>query len=699
MRFIHYVRSSYIQYLIALVTLSASTGFAGAVFAASGDDEFLYAREAYIKKNAIALSEYTQQLQQEHYLLAPYAEYWLMLLSINEADNKTIVDFINAYSDYPFSAKLRAEYLKKLGREQDWSSFATEYARYKQEEAAVACYAAEANAVLVDVKSLQNAKALWMQAKEQPSSCNNLFDRMQAANVLTEEDVWTRFRLALTDNRVALAKGIVQRSKTFEPTQLKLIDKVIANPTLALTKRTVGFNTRLGRELNLNALNRVAKTNSLQALSLLNPLEDLITAEDKRFFYGRLAMYAAQRHEPQAQDWFKLASGDVKANGLTNDQLAWYARAALRDKNWKNLLAVIAKMDAPQSEEAAWRYWKARALKAQNQMLEANTLFAKLSVERHFYGWLAQDELEGFVTAPLNTYKTSEADVKAIAAIPAIQRAEMLYGLDLLWEAKAEWVMATQAFDDNQLIAAAEFASREKWHDLAIITADKTTQLHDFGLRYPTPYRNLMKPAANEQAIDEAWVYGITRQESRFMVSAKSGVGAAGLMQLMPATAKWIASKAGVENFHQGMIHEMDTNIALGTYYLRYTLDLMNGQPVMATAAYNAGPSRAKRWKADVPLEGAIYAETIPFTETRTYVQRVMANAHLYAHQLGLKPMTLKQRLGIIPSNIGLISDDSVANSGSITSTGVEIVNQNDATQRNIESTPAADSNISNEKN
>jgi len=179
-------------------------------------------------------------------------------------------------------------------------------------------------------------------------------------------------------------------------------------------------------------------------------------------------------------------------------------------------------------------------------------------------------------------------------------------------------------------------------------------------------------------------------------VSAKSGVGAAGLMQLMPATAKWIASKAGVENYHQGMIHEMDTNIALGTYYLRYTLDLMNGQPVMATAAYNAGPSRARRWQADVPLEGAIYAETIPFSETRTYVQRVMANAHLYAHQLGLKPITLKQRLGVIPSNTGLISDNAGVNTGvnagvnsaTITNIGAENVNQNNATQRNIEVTP-----------
>jgi len=661
--------------------MSASTSFA-----ASGDEEFLLARTAYTQKNAIALSEYMQQLQSQHYLLAPYTEYWLILLSLNEADNKTVVDFINAYSDYPFADKLRGEYLKKLAKEQDWSAFAAELPNYKQEDAAVACYAAEANAILGDAKSLEAAKTLWMQGKEQPSSCNSLFDRMQAANVLSEEDIWARFRLALTDNRISLAKGILQRSKTFEASQTKLIDKVYANPSTALAKKTISFKTRLGRELNLMALNRVARTNSQQALSLFNGVEGAIQADDKKFFYGRLALHAAQRHEPQALEWFKLA-GD----SLNKDQIAWYARAALRDKNWQSLLAVIAKMDAAQSEEAVWRYWKARALKTQKQLLEANTLFAKLSTERHYYGWLAQDELEGFITAPLNTYKTTEDDVQAIATLPAIQRALSLQRLDFVWEAKSEWAMAINGFDDAQLLAAAEFASRQKWHDLTIVTADKTTELHDFALRYPTPYRNLFKSAASEQEIDEAWIYGITRQESRFMVAAKSGVGAAGLMQLMPATAKWIAGKAGVENYHNGMIHEMDTNIALGTYYMRYTLDLMNGQSVMATAAYNAGPSRAKKWQADVPLEGAIYAETIPFNETRTYVQRVMANAHLYAHQLGLKPMTLKQRLGVIPSNTGLVSDSSAVDSATIANVGAENLNQNNASQGSIEATQSVD--------
>jgi soluble lytic murein transglycosylase len=475
---------------------------------------------------------------------------------------------------------------------------------------------------------------------------------MQATGALTEDDIWERFRLVLADNRISLAKAIAKRSKTFEASQYKLIDKVYASPSTVLAKKTVSFKTKFGRELNLFALNRIAKTNSQQALSAFNKVADLLQPEDRSYFYGRLALQAAQRQEPQALQWFQKAD----KTELNKDQLAWFARSALREKNWSVVLSAIAKMPLIQAEEGAWRYWKARALKSKNQMLEANTLFAKLSTERHFYGWLAQEELEGFMSAPLSTYKVTDLEVEEIANTPAFQRAEALQKVDLKWEAKSEWALATRDFDDRQLLAAAEFAARNKWYDLAIITADKTTETHDFALRYPTPYRDLMKPAAGEQGVDEAWVYGITRQESHFMHYAKSGVGASGLMQLMPATAKWAAPRAGISNYHHGMIHELDTNIALGTYYMSHTLEIFNGQEVMATAAYNAGPSRAKKWAAAIPLEGAIYAETIPFSETRSYVQKVMANAHLYVMRLGLKAIPLKKRLGIIPSSSGLVT-------------------------------------------
>ena len=636
-----------------ITSLSTAYFLAASCFAAAGDDMMLQARAAYDRKNAIALSDTVQQLQNQNYLLAPYADYWLMLLNLEDADNQTVINFLNTYTDYPFADRLRGEYLKKLAKNQDWQNFANEIVNYQLEDPAVACYAAESSAINGDVSSLAGAKNLWMQAKEQPMNCTSLYDRMQAAGALTQDDIWDRFRLSLADGRINLAKAIVKRAKTFEATQYKLIDKAYSSPSLLISKKLVSFKTRFGRELNLFALNRIAKTDSLQALAAFKSVEGLMLEEDRSYFYGKLAYQAALRQEPQALQWFKLADDLDKEAIINKDQLAWFARAALREKNWPVELNAIAKMSPEQAEEGAWRYWKARALAAQGQALEANTLFAKLSTERHFYGWLAQDELKDSISAPLNTYKVSDAEVSEIASTPAFQRAEALLRMDFRWEAKTEWAQATKGFDDKQLLAAAEFAARKNWYDLAIITADKTTEMHDYALRYPAPYRNLMKPAAKDQAIDEAWVYGITRQESRFVYSAKSNVGASGLMQLMPATAKWAAKRVGMD-YNNSMIHELDTNIALGTYYLRYTLDLFGGQEVMATAAYNAGPNRAKKWAASTPLEGAIYAETIPFSETRNYVQKVMANAHLYAYQLGLTSISLKQRLGVIPSNLGM---------------------------------------------
>jgi soluble lytic murein transglycosylase len=640
----------YKRFLTSIFLLNACLG--ANIHAASGDAEFLQARAAYDKKNDIMLSDYVQQLQNQDYILAPYADYWLMLLNLEDADNETVTDFINNYSDYPFADRMRGEYLKKLAKKQDWESFAGEVSNYQLEDSAVACYAAESSAILGDASVLEGAKSLWLQPKEQASNCASLYDRMQANGVLTEDDIFARLKLALADGRISLAKAIIKRSKTFVPSQYALIDKAYSSPSTVLAKRSISFNTRLGRELNLFALSRLAKTNSQQALSAYNKVADLFQPEDKSYFYGKLAWHAAQRHEPEAVQWFKRAENI----SLNKDELAWFARASLREKNWDSLLSATAKMQPDQAAEGAWRYWKARALKARKQTLEANTLFAKLSTERHFYGWLSQEEVVGAMSAPLNTHKVTDDEVAEIANTPAFQRAEALQRLDFKWEAKTEWAHATKDFDDKQLLAAAEFAARKKWYDLAIITADKTTETHDFALRYPTPYRDLMKPAASEQGVDEAWVYGITRQESRFMHYARSGVGASGLMQLMPATAKWAAPRAGISNYHNGMINELDTNIALGTYYMSHTLEVFNGQEVMATAAYNAGPSRAKKWMGNTALEGAIYAETIPFSETRSYVQKVMANAHLYATRLGIKPVPLKQRLGIIPSKFGVIS-------------------------------------------
>ena len=210
------------------------------------------------------------------------------------------------------------------------------------------------------------------------------------------------------------------------------------------------------------------------------------------------------------------------------------------------------------------------------------------------------------------------------------------------------WLFTIRTLDDRQLLTAAVIARRNEIYDRAINTADRTIEQHDFHLRYLAPYRDAVKQNAAQLNLDEAWVFGLIRQESRFIADAKSRVGASGLMQLMPATAQWVAKKLGLKDWRWSQVTEVDTNVSLGTWYLRHVLDTLDGQPVLASAAYNAGPGRARAWRSGTAIEGAIYAETIPFNETRDYVKKVMANATYYAHTLGHHAQTLKQRLNTI---------------------------------------------------
>jgi soluble lytic murein transglycosylase len=367
--------------------------------------------------------------------------------------------------------------------------------------------------------------------------------------------------------------------------------------------------------------------------------EERFSAEERSYVWGQVAQFAAMKHEPEALAWF------AKARDLSDLQLAWKVRAALRERNWPEVLAAVDSMTDKESEQAPWRYWKARALKAAGRNEEAVALLKPVASEYNFYGQLALEELGESVSTP-EVVKATAAEAKAMAERPGVRRALAFFNLGLRVEGTREWVWTVRQFDDRQFLAAAEVARRNELFDRAINTADRTQNVHDFTLRYMAPYREVLTPRARQLALDEAWVLGLIRQESRFIADARSRAGASGLMQLMPATAKWVAKKMGMKRL--GDVTEVDTNISLGTYYLRHVLDTLDGHPVLASAAYNAGPGRARAWRPDSAVEGAIYAETIPFTETRDYVKKVMSNASYYALVFNHQVQPLKQRLGVI---------------------------------------------------
>jgi soluble lytic murein transglycosylase len=396
--------------------------------------------------------------------------------------------------------------------------------------------------------------------------------------------------------------------------------------------------------LAIFALAKTAENWPLVAVAHWRQIALKFSLEERNFGWGQIALAAARRLDPRALEWFR------EAQQLTDRQLFWKARSGLRSGDWRVVEEAIDAMSAAERMNPAWRYWLARAQAASGRSAQANVLFAQLSNQFNYYGQLAGEELGAPINVLPETYKPSPSELESMARRPAIARALALARVNLRYEGTLEWQWAWRDMTDQELLAAAEVAARAEWYERAIDTAERTTVFHDFNLRYPAPYRTTVQPYARELGLDEAWVYGLVRQESRFVVSAHSVAGASGLMQLMPTTAKILARRLGLKGHHTVLTGAIDSNVGLGTNYLRQMLDAFGNHQLLAAAAYNAGPRRIRDWQLEHTMEGAVFAESIPLNETRDYVKKVMNNTAFYARLFGQPVISLRDRLGTVPA-------------------------------------------------
>ena len=611
----------------------------------ASDADYLAARDAFRKGDATKLDRIALRLKNS--VLEPYVAYYQLRMRLESASIASIQTFLARPADTPVVNRMRMEWLKVLGKRRQWQTFMAEYPRLINEEVELTCYALQARQSLHNEWVLPEVRRIWLAAGEDtPESCTPLFSEAIIDGIISEQDILLRLRLALEAGNISLAKRLSGKLPAQRAPSSSALQNAAVDPERYLNKSKLENATEIQKMLALFALQRLAKQLPQLAHTQWGKISAHFTADEQRYFYGWLGYEAARKHDPHALDWYR-AAGELP---LTEAQLAWRTRAALRERNWHEVWVSIAVMQPQQQRESVWRYWKARALRELGRGPDAEALLSELSTEFNYYGQLAAEELgaasaSGMVTA---SYKPSETEVTAMLAQPAIQRTLALYRMDLRTDAALEWGWATSKLDDKQLLVAAEVARRGEMYDHTINTADRTVQLHDFNLRYPAPYRDAMQEYVRKNDLEEAWVYGLMRQESRFVTQAKSTVGAAGIMQIMPATARWIAQKLGIKDYRRAFIHQLDTNFKLGTYYMKNVLSSLDNNPVLASVAYNAGPRRARQWRARIPLEGAIYTETIPFDETRNYVKKVMSNTVYYAKLFGQPPLSLKQRLGTI---------------------------------------------------
>lgn len=558
-------------------------------------------------------------------ILSDFSQYQSAFDAAKRGDDMWVQQFLAQAGDSAMAENVRNEWLKSLGARGQWSTFQSEYRKLDAKGRAqeVECYA--------DLNNGQYAKAadLVKETKRLPAGCTKLVEAAAAAGRLNNSDAWRRVRGLLSNNQITDARNLAA---------------ALGSPFEMGGQGAQEYSL-------LSVMGRDARR-SASAAATLSAMESGLNREQASFAWGVLGHTQAQsQNMTMALSYFNRVAD---RNQLTEEQFEWYARAALRLQRWSELASVIQSMPEKMQKDPTWQYWLARSFAAQGNSSRAKGLYEQAAASgRNFYAVMSMEELGRRLNTNNNVAAASRSDVNRMAKDGAINRALVLFknaqasgDSKMRAQAQSEWRFATRGFDEDNLLTAAQVAFDHQFYDMAINSADRTDHKLNYNLRYLSPFKDTTVRYAEQAGVDPAWVYGLIRQESRFVMGAQSRVGAQGLMQVMPATAREIAGKIGMSSSE---LYTMDGNIRMGTWYLGDAKRRLQNNEVMATAGYNAGPSRARNWQAATPLEGAIYAETIPFSETRDYVKKVMTNATYYAVLFNEPQTSLKQRMGTVP--------------------------------------------------
>ena len=640
---------------LVLATGSTPAAYAQSKDTAKGDEAALEMAEAFRKADRKRLSALLPQLQ--GHVLEPWATYWELRARLDEASTREIRDTLQRLAGSYQEDRLRNDWLLMLGQRRDWATFNSEYPKFRMnDDRSVRCYAlmADFNAGAGDVAG--QVQEFWLAQREAEDGCASAAEQQLKAGKLKPHTAWLRARLGMENDR---QRVVTQALNLLNPDWADKAGTIYTNPSRYLDEKLTALLPRT-KELVTLALIRLATEDPVLAAAQLDKLrwKTQLTQEERSWVWGVIGKRAAQRLSDSAMGWFE--NGQDKF--MHEDHLVWKVRAALRAGMWPQVLEATGAMSEQQRRDPAWTYWRARALLAPGRneadRQEASRLLESIASVRGFYEQLALEDLGRKIAVPDKPAAPTAEEKDAAKANGGLTRALQAIAIGLRSEGVREWNYSIGlhdkgGMDDRALLAAADRACQREVWDRCINTSERTRGVIDFEQRFPMPHQAAVVKRANQIGLDPAYVYGLIRQESRFIMDARSTVGASGLMQVMPATAKWTAKKIGLTNFTPGQITDRDTNIAIGTGYLKLVLDDFAGSMPLAAAAYNAGPGRPRNWRNGPMLEAAIWAENVPFAETRDYVKKVLSNTTNYAAILTGQPQSLKARLGSIGPRLG----------------------------------------------
>ncbi len=610
--------------------------------------DYLAAIKALEKKQLKTFGKIANQLKD--YPLYSYLRYEYLRKQLWKAKDKEMIDFFNRHGDLPMANSLRKSWLKLLVRRGHWQTFLDNFEN--QSDDTLRCYQLQARMKTNNEHYLlEDIRSTWLNGKSLPPQCDKPFQLLYDSGLVTNELVWQRIRLAMQQNQVKLVSYLSGRLDKEHQQLAQTWINIHHNPYKHTHKPKLA-DDETGREILMHGIMRLTRQNVNHAVKRFNALNDQysFTEEEVVELKRMLAVRAAMKKSPMAQQLLD----DIESHHVDEDVFHYRLMIAFVKKDWP-LLRRWTNDEPPQGDiRDRWLYWHARALENTGDSELAETIYMKLATGRGYYSFLAADKLD--LDYNMNHYPlpANELELQRVSELPAIKRAHELYMLGQNYPARREWYHALKHMTSYQMQMASKLATQWGWYDRAIFTMGRARAYDDLVLRFPVTFDNLLDKYASKRDIDRSWVYGLVRAESAFIEDVRSPAGALGLMQVMPRTGNMTAKKIGLKNFRAAKLKTAEVNIPIGTAYMKQMLDRFDGNMVLATAAYNAGPHRVDKWLPDKGCkEPDVWIEQIPFNETRKYVSRVLTYANIYDWRLNNRITPIGDRMSLISSPNG----------------------------------------------
>ncbi len=566
------------------------------------------------------------------YPLFPYLHLKEIQATASQHSNDEIAQVVKQL-DLPIPYAFQSWWLNRLISHKDWNLIVDHYASASR--ATTRCTYARA---LIHTGQVHEATPvihkLWLTPHSQAKQCDAVFEYGLKHNLIDDSLIWQRIVLARNKGQAKLIKYLAGLLGSAEIKRwVTRLNQAHAHPRDTLKANLSKWsNSQFGTAVLEYCITRIARTDISEAAAIwlrLKKSDPTSTAKLPQIDRNIGRRLAIVKHQDAYQWLLKLDESQVD---LTT--LRMQARSALAIEHWPAVLSTIASMPEQEANKSRWQFWKAKALYAMGDEDKAEQIWSKISSELSFYGFMASDLLgQRYVFETANHNTVSDSRQFKVSDTPAIIRIREWLALDRPYSARRELRYISDIKDKDFWFNVAAIFHDWQWHDGAVRAIKRAgdKQWMRLDVSFPSPFLSEVRHESVRYGIPEYWIYGIMRQESNFVRDIRSGAGAIGLMQLMPSTARSTAKTEGLKKISTSKLTIPSINIRLGTAYFSKVLNNMNDNPIYALAGYNAGPTRSRHWqKSSRTSDSAIWIETIPFHETRNYVQNVLVNFIVY---------------------------------------------------------------------